>query len=99
SARQRGGEGGGGKPMTFRQFAGLSHVHFTGIGGAGMSGIAEVLLDYDVTVSGSDLAASEATERLARLGVRIVLGHEAENIEGADIVVISSAVPQANPEV
>jgi UDP-N-acetylmuramate--alanine ligase len=85
--------------MSFRQFAGLSHVHFVGIGGAGMSGIAEVLLDYDVTVSGSDLAASEATERLGRLGVRIALGHQAANVEGADIVVISSAVPETNPEV
>ncbi len=50
--------------MMFRQFAGLSRVHFVGVGGAGMSGLAEVLLDYDVAVSGSDLAASEATERL-----------------------------------
>jgi UDP-N-acetylmuramate--alanine ligase len=85
--------------MMFRHFAGLSHVHFVGVGGAGMSGLAEVLLDYDVAVSGSDLAASEATERLAGLGARIFAGHQAGNIAGADLVVISSAVPESNPEV
>ncbi|HEX2464361.1 MAG TPA: UDP-N-acetylmuramate--L-alanine ligase [Thermoanaerobaculia bacterium] len=85
--------------MMFRHFAGLSRVHFVGVGGAGMSGLAEVLLDYDVAVSGSDLAASEATERLAQLGARIFSGHQPGNIEGADLVVISSAVPETNPEV
>jgi UDP-N-acetylmuramate--alanine ligase len=85
--------------MMFRQFAGLTHVHFVGVGGAGMSGLAEVLLDYEVTVSGSDLATSEATDRLAELGARIFPGHQAENIEGAELVVISSAVPESNPEV
>jgi UDP-N-acetylmuramate--alanine ligase len=85
--------------MMFRQFAGLARVHFVGVGGAGMSGLAEVLLDYDVAVSGSDLASSEATERLAGLGARIFAGHQASHIEGADLVVISSAVPESNPEV
>jgi UDP-N-acetylmuramate--alanine ligase len=85
--------------MMFRHFAGLSRVHFVGVGGAGMSGLAEVLLDYDVAVSGSDLATSEATERLAQLGARIFVGHDAAHIEGADLVVISSAVPETNPEV
>jgi UDP-N-acetylmuramate--alanine ligase len=85
--------------MMFRHFAGLSRVHFVGVGGAGMSGLAEVLLDYDVAVSGSDLAASEATERLAQLGARIFAGHQAAHVEGADLVVVSSAIPETNPEV
>ena len=86
--------------MMFHHFAGLTHVHFVGVGGAGMSGLAEVLLDYDLEVSGSDLAASETTQRLQLLGVRIfAAGHAAENVEGADLVVISSAVPSDNPEV
>ena len=79
---RRPGVGGGGEPMMFRHFAGLSRVHFVGVGGAGMSGLAEVLLDYDVTVSGSDLAASEATERLAQLGARIFAGHQAAQHRG-----------------
>jgi UDP-N-acetylmuramate--alanine ligase len=83
----------------FRQFMGLHHVHLVGIGGAGMSGIAEVLLDYDVEVSGSDQARSEVTERLAALGARITYGHDAANAAGADLVVYSSAVPQDNVEV
>jgi UDP-N-acetylmuramate--alanine ligase len=85
--------------MMFRHFAGLERVHFVGVGGAGMSGLAEVLLDYDLEVSGCDLAASEATERLERLGARISTGHDAQHVEGADLVVISSAVPETNPEV
>jgi UDP-N-acetylmuramate--alanine ligase len=85
--------------VIFRQLTGLSHVHLVGIGGAGMSGIAEVLLEYDVKVSGSDLARSEATERLAELGAEIAYGHEAGNVAGADLVVRSSAVPQDNVEV
>jgi UDP-N-acetylmuramate--alanine ligase len=85
--------------MMFHHFAGLRHVHLVGVGGAGMSGLAEVLLDYRIEVSGSDLASSEATERLAQLGARIYAGHAAENVEGADLIVISSAVPEHNPEV
>ncbi|MEM9290868.1 MAG: UDP-N-acetylmuramate--L-alanine ligase [Acidobacteriota bacterium] len=83
----------------FRNFTGLSRVHFVGIGGAGMSGIAEVLLDYDLEVSGSDLHLSETTDRLTRLGAQIREGHAAENVDDAELVVISSAVPQENPEV
>lgn len=79
--------------------AGLSHVHFLGIGGAGMSGIAEVLLDYDLTVSGCDRARSEATDRLERLGVKIAVGHGEEHLDGVDLVVKSSAVPDDNPEI
>jgi UDP-N-acetylmuramate--alanine ligase len=85
--------------MMFRHFAGLERVHFVGVGGAGMSGLAEVLLDYDLDISGSDLVSSEATERLAGLGARIFCGHAAEHVEGADLVVVSSAVPESNPEV
>lgn len=83
----------------FRQFVGLGRVHFVGIGGTGMSGIAEVLLDYDVVVSGSDLAGSESTARLVAAGAEVVLGHRAENVVGADLVVKSSAVPDDNPEI
>jgi len=83
----------------FRQFANLSKVHFVGIGGAGMSGIAEVLLDYDLEVSGCDQTMSETTERLVQLGVRIYEGHSAEHIEDVDLVVISSAISADNPEV
>jgi UDP-N-acetylmuramate--alanine ligase len=87
--------------MMFQPFTGLARVHFVGIGGAGMSGIAEVLLDprYALTVTGSDQALSESTARLARLGVAIHQGHRAEHVHGADLVVISSAVPPGNPEV
>jgi UDP-N-acetylmuramate--alanine ligase len=77
----------------------VKHVHFVGIGGAGMSGIAEVLANQGYRVSGSDLHASPATERLARLGVRVTIGHRAENAQGADAVVVSTAVAADNPEV
>jgi len=77
----------------------VKRVHFVGIGGAGMSGIAEVLATQGYTVSGSDLAANAATQRLARLGVRIVAGHAAENSANADAVVVSTAVAADNPEV
>jgi UDP-N-acetylmuramate--alanine ligase len=83
----------------FRRFTGLSHVHFVGIGGAGMSGIAEVLLDYDVRVTGCDNAPSEATERLASLGVTIDFGHSADHLAAAELVVRSSAVSRENPEI
>ena len=76
----------------------VRHIHFVGIGGAGMSGIAEVLHNLGYEVSGSDLKASRITEHLQSLGVKISLGHEASLIEGSDVVVVSSAVPQHNPE-
>ncbi len=76
-----------------------AHVHFVGIGGIGMSGIAEVLVNLGYTVSGSDLKESEATKRLGRLGATIAYGHRAENLVRADVVVISSAVKKDNPEV
>ncbi len=75
------------------------HIHFVGIGGIGMSGIAELLLNLGYQVSGSDLRGSEITDRLIDLGGRIVIGHQAKNVTGADVVVTSSAVRQDNPEV
>jgi UDP-N-acetylmuramate--alanine ligase len=74
-------------------------VHFVGIGGIGMSGIAEVLLNLGYRVSGSDLAESETTHRLQRLGAEVFLNHRAENLKEADVVVTSSAVRKENPEV
>ena len=77
----------------------VKRIHFVGIGGSGMSGIAEVLLNLGYKVSGSDLAANAATERLAGLGANVVLGHTADNIASADAVVVSSAVTPDNVEV
>ncbi len=77
----------------------VRHVHFVGIGGAGMSGIAEVMLNLGYTVSGSDLADGAVTKRLAGLGARIHIGHAADNIVGADCLVTSTAVKEDNPEV
>ena len=77
----------------------VKRIHFVGIGGSGMSGIAEVLANLGYEVSGSDLAANAATERLAALGAKVTLGHGAENIAGADVVVVSTAVRSDNPEV
>jgi UDP-N-acetylmuramate--alanine ligase len=75
------------------------HIHFVGIGGIGMSGIAELLLNLGYRVSGSDLKASDITERLKALGGVVQIGHAAAHIEGADVVVVSSAVRPDNPEV
>jgi UDP-N-acetylmuramate--alanine ligase len=75
------------------------HIHFVGIGGIGMSGIAELLANLGYAVSGSDASASDATARLASLGVRVNLGHRAEHVGESDVVVFSSAVRQDNPEV
>ncbi len=86
-------------PEAWRDMRRIRHVHFVGIGGAGMSGIAEVLLNLGYSVSGSDLRASAVTARLAQLGVIIRPGHAAEHIAGCDAVVTSSAVAEDNPEV
>jgi len=75
------------------------HIHFVGIGGIGMSGIAELLLNLGYTVSGSDLKSSEITERLKRFGGLILKGHAEDHVGDADVVVISSAVDEDNPEV
>jgi len=77
----------------------VKHIHFVGIGGAGMSGIAEVLLNLGYAVSGSDLGENAATRRLRTLGARVLAGHAAENVADADAVVISTAVRNDNPEV
>src|SRR5512141_391696 len=75
------------------------HLHFTGIGGIGMSGIAEVLLNLGYQISGSDLKLSPITERLAAMGARVFEGHAASNLGGARALVVSSAVEEQNPEV
>jgi len=80
-------------------FGRVKHVHLVGIGGAGMSGIAEVLANLGFVVTGSDLKRGETTERLEKLGARVCYEHAAENIAGADVVVYSSAVSSGNPEV
>ncbi|MBR9843477.1 MAG: UDP-N-acetylmuramate--L-alanine ligase [Rhodobacteraceae bacterium] len=73
-------------------------IHFVGIGGIGMSGIAEVLLNHGYVVQGSDLKSSKITDRLADMGAEIFVGQKAENLEGAEVVVISSAIKPGNPE-
>lgn len=80
-------------------FATSQHAHFIGIGGIGMSGIAEILLNLEMKVSGSDLRRSSVTDRLVQLGATIFEGHEAGNVAGATVVVTSSAVQPTNPEV
>lgn len=77
----------------------VRHIHFVGIGGSGMSGIAEVLLNLGYAISGSDLASNAATRRLAAQGANVMLGHDASHIDGADCVVTSTAVKPDNPEV
>ncbi len=77
----------------------IRHIHFIGVGGAGMSGIAEVLLNLGYTISGSDLSDSSTLRRLADLGIQTHVGHSAENVQGADAVVTSTAVKADNPEV
>jgi UDP-N-acetylmuramate--alanine ligase len=74
-------------------------IHFVGIGGSGMSGIAEVLLNLGYAVQGSDLKAGAVTRRLESLGAKVHIGHRAENVAGADVVVVSSAINTENPEV
>jgi UDP-N-acetylmuramate--alanine ligase len=76
----------------------LRKIHFIGVGGSGMSGLAEVLLNLGYVVSGSDLRRSETTDQLSRAGGRIFIGHDERQIEGAQVVVYSSAVPPDNPE-
>ncbi len=80
-------------------FANIQRIHFVGIGGIGMSGIAEVLLNLGYKVSGSDLKLSPVTERLEAMGAKVFEGHQPEHIAGSDVVVISSAVRSENPEV
>ena len=77
----------------------IRRIHLVGIGGSGMSGIAEVLLNLGYQVSGSDVKESEAVSRLRSLGARIFVGHRAEQVEGADVVVASTAIAEMNPEI
>jgi UDP-N-acetylmuramate--alanine ligase len=77
----------------------IKNIHFVGIGGIGMSGIAEVLLNMGYGVTGSDIRSTETVERLKRLGTHFALGHRIENVSSADVVVISSAIKEDNPEV
>ncbi|WP_140625964.1 UDP-N-acetylmuramate--L-alanine ligase [Methylibium rhizosphaerae] len=77
----------------------VKHIHFVGVGGSGMSGIAEVLLNLGYTISGSDQADSATLRRLAALGMKVAVGHDAEHIKGADAIVTSTAVKGDNPEV
>src|SRR5437879_7172833 len=80
-------------------FRKIQHIHFVGVGGAGMSGIAEVLLTLGYHVTGSDLHESESVRRIRALGGTVFIGHAASHIGNAQVVVVSSAVPPTNPEV
>lgn len=77
----------------------VRNIHFVGVGGSGMSGIAEVLVNLDYKVSGSDIASSPVVDRLLASGVEVVIGHHVDNIRNSDVVVVSSAIDQTNPEV
>ncbi|MDP8101973.1 UDP-N-acetylmuramate--L-alanine ligase [Phocoenobacter atlanticus] len=77
----------------------VKQVHFIGIGGAGMSGIAEILLNEGYQISGSDIAESPVTKNFVTNGAKIFIGHRAENIDGANVVVVSSAIDETNPEI
>ncbi|MCJ7714988.1 MAG: Mur ligase domain-containing protein, partial [Anaerolineales bacterium] len=77
----------------------MDHIHFIGIGGTGLSAIAKVLLEQGYQVSGSDLNESPLFEGVKTAGGRVVLGHQAENIQGSDLVIRSSAIPDNNPEI
>jgi UDP-N-acetylmuramate--alanine ligase len=85
--------------MVRKFFLRLKQIHMIGIGGTGMNGIAEVLLNLGYAVSGSDLQATDVNRRLEKLGARVLIGHDPKNVAGADVVVISSAVRDTNPEV
>ena len=84
-------------PTTLDQLRG-KRVHFIGIGGAGMSGIAKIMLSQGIEVSGSDLKESTVTENLRTMGAKIFIGHKAENVEGVDLLVLSTAIAADNPE-
>ena len=77
---------------------GLGVIHFIGIGGIGMSGIAEVLFSLGYNIQGSDTKTTEITERLARIGAQVFIGHDITNLEGAEVIVISSAIKSNNIE-
>lgn len=87
------------KAMPQPEMRRIRRIHFVGIGGVGMCGIAEVLLNLGYQVSGSDLKESPVTDRLKSFGAQIFIGHRAENAAEADVLVVSSAVNTSNPEV
>lgn len=89
----------GSKNIMIPEMRRIRRIHFVGIGGTGMCGIAEVLLNQGYAISGSDIRQSAVTERLQTLGTRIFIGHEAKNVEGCDVVVVSSAIDATNPEI
>src|ERR1700739_4468841 len=76
----------------------IGPIHFVGVGGIGMSGIAEVLVNLGYTVKGSDLSESANVKRLRDKGVEVMIGHRAENVDGAEVLVVSSAIKRDNPE-
>ena len=86
-------------PFESPQMRRVSNIFFIGIGGAGMGGIAEVLLNEGYQISGSDIQQGAMTERLSSLGATVKIGHRAENVEGMDVIVVSSAINEANPEI
>jgi UDP-N-acetylmuramate--alanine ligase len=94
SDAERGGRGNGVPEMRR-----IRNIHFVGIGGAGMSGIAEVLLNQGYVISGSDLNESSTTRRLRKFGVTVFKGHQADNVSNADVVVVSTAIDKQNPEI
>ncbi|MBR9729045.1 UDP-N-acetylmuramate--L-alanine ligase [Shewanella intestini] len=77
----------------------IKRIHFVGIGGAGMGGIAEVLLNEGYQVSGSDIAPNTVTQRLIRFGAKVIIGHQAQSVNGVDVVVVSTAIDEQNPEI
>ena len=77
----------------------IKNIHFVGIGGVGMVGIAEMLLNQGFTISGSDLVKNKNTSRLEKIGAKIFLGHNKKNVSEADVIVYSSAVEKSNPEI
>ena len=85
--------------MHDKAFSDVERIHFVGIGGTGMSGIAEVLVNLGYQVSGSDIKESVVTRRLAEMGVTIFIGHQRNNVRNVDVVVASSAVDRSNMEV
>ena len=85
-------------PIKIPEMRRVSRIHFVGIGGAGMGGIAEVLLNEGYKISGSDIGRNQVVERLTALGAEIVIGHQAENVEGASVIVVSTAINKDNPE-
>ncbi len=86
-------------PLPIKALGKVKQIHFVGIGGTGMNGIAEVLFNLGYAVSGSDIKESPVTQHLTQLGIQVFIGHQAENISQADVVVVSTAIDKTNPEV